>query len=76
MQIIQKLGNPIISTSITRPDHTMLNEPFLIDQYLGKRLEVVIDGGMVPGQPSSVISLIDDEPEVLREGLGEVDEFL
>jgi tRNA threonylcarbamoyl adenosine modification protein (Sua5/YciO/YrdC/YwlC family) len=76
MQIIQKLGNPIISTSITRPDHTMLNEPFLIDQYLGKRIDVVIDGGMVPGQPSSVISMIDDEPEVLREGLGEVDEFL
>jgi tRNA A37 threonylcarbamoyladenosine synthetase subunit TsaC/SUA5/YrdC len=26
----------------------------------------------VPGRPSSVISLIDDEPEILREGLGDV----
>jgi tRNA threonylcarbamoyl adenosine modification protein (Sua5/YciO/YrdC/YwlC family) len=75
-EIIQELGNPIISTSITRPDHSMLNEPFLIDQYLGKRIDVVIDGGVVPGEPSSVISLIDDEPEVIREGLGAVDEFL
>jgi tRNA threonylcarbamoyl adenosine modification protein (Sua5/YciO/YrdC/YwlC family) len=76
LQIIQKLGNPIISTSITRPDHTMLNEPFLIEQYLGKRIDVLIDGGEVPGQPSSIISLIDDEPEVLRVGLGVVEEFL
>jgi tRNA A37 threonylcarbamoyladenosine synthetase subunit TsaC/SUA5/YrdC len=37
---------------------------------------VVIDGGEVPGLPSSIISLIDDEPVVLRKGLGEVDEFL
>jgi tRNA threonylcarbamoyl adenosine modification protein (Sua5/YciO/YrdC/YwlC family) len=76
LQIIKKLGNPIISTSITRPDHTMLNEPFLIDEYLGKRIDAVIDGGLVPGEPSSIISLIDDEPEVLREGLGDVEEFL
>ncbi len=76
LQIIKKLGNPIISTSITRPGHTMLNEPFLIDEYLGKRIDAVIDGGLVPGEPSSIISLIDDEPEVLREGLGDVEEFL
>jgi len=75
-EIIRTLGNPIISTSITKPDRTMLNEPFLIDQHLGKRIDVVIDGGVVPGEPSSVISLIDDEPEVIREGLGAVDEFL
>jgi tRNA threonylcarbamoyl adenosine modification protein (Sua5/YciO/YrdC/YwlC family) len=76
LQIIEALGNPIISTSITRPDHTLLNEPFLIDQYLGKRIDAVIDGGPVPEEPSSVISLIDDVPEVLRKGLGDVEEFL
>lgn len=76
LQIIQKLGNPIISTSITRPDRTMLNEPFLIDEHLGKRIDAVIDGGPVPGEPSSIISLINDEPEVLRKGLGGVEEFL
>jgi len=76
LQIIQKLGNPIISTSITRPDRTMLNEPFLIEEYLGKRIDAVIDGGPVPGEPSSIISLIDDEPVVIRKGLGNVEEFL
>jgi tRNA threonylcarbamoyl adenosine modification protein (Sua5/YciO/YrdC/YwlC family) len=76
LQIIQNLGNPIISTSITLPDRVMLNEPFLIQERLGNRIDAVIDGGPVPGEPSSIISLINDEPEVLREGLGVVDEFL
>lgn len=75
-QIIEALGNPIISTSVTLPDHTLLNEPYLIDDFIGKQLDAIIDGGPVPGVPSSVISLIDDVPEVFREGLGDVDEFL
>ncbi len=76
LHLIAKLGNPIISTSVTGPDKTLLNDPFLIGEYLGNRVDVVIDGGPVPGSPSSVISLIDDAPEVLREGLGDVEEFL
>jgi len=73
MSIIEKLGNPIISTSVTKPDRTMVNDPFLIEEYLGKRIDVIIDGGPVPGEPSSVISLIDDTPVVIRKGLGDVE---
>ncbi|MBW2369991.1 MAG: threonylcarbamoyl-AMP synthase [Deltaproteobacteria bacterium] len=75
MELIRALGNPVISTSVTLPDQTLLNEPFLIDDYLGKQIDAVIDGGPVPGTPSSIVSLIDDEPEVFREGLGDVSEF-
>jgi len=39
-------------------------------------LDAVIDGGPVPGQPSSVISLLNDEPEIIRKGLGDVEGFL
>ena len=41
----------------------------------GKRIDLVIDGGPVPGEPSSVISLIDDVPEIIRVGKGEVSDF-
>jgi tRNA A37 threonylcarbamoyladenosine synthetase subunit TsaC/SUA5/YrdC len=34
-----------------------------------------VDGGLVTGVPSSVISLIDDTPEILREGAGDVTPF-
>lgn len=70
------LGNPIISTSVTLPDGELLNEPWLINEQLGNRIDAVIDGGPVPGEPSSIISLIDDEPEILREGCGDVSLFI
>jgi tRNA threonylcarbamoyl adenosine modification protein (Sua5/YciO/YrdC/YwlC family) len=70
--LVKTLGNPIISTSAKAPDGDIFEDPSLLHDYFGSRLDLVIDGGSVPGRPSSVISLIDDEPEVLREGLGDV----
>lgn len=73
--LIKELGNPIISTSASMPDNTILHDPSLIQDYYGTRLDLVIDGGPVPGQPSSVVSLINDVPEVIRSGLGDVSIF-
>ena len=73
--LVEALGNPIISTSATMPDDTLFYDPSLIHDYFGKRLDAVIDGGPIPGNPSSVISLIDDRPEVIRKGAGDVSIF-
>jgi tRNA threonylcarbamoyl adenosine modification protein (Sua5/YciO/YrdC/YwlC family) len=70
--LINTLGNPVISTSAATPEGELFSEPWLIDDYFGKRIDLVIDGGPVPGEPSSVVSLIGDEPDVLRAGLGDV----
>ena len=75
IDLIRQLGNPIISTSATLPNNDILHDPSLIHEHLNSRLDFVIDGGPVPGNPSSVISLIHDEPIVLREGLGDVSVF-
>jgi len=75
IDLIRQLGNPIISTSATLPNNDILHDPSLIHEHLNSRLDVVIDGGPVPGSPSSVISLINDDPVVLREGLGDVSVF-
>jgi tRNA threonylcarbamoyl adenosine modification protein (Sua5/YciO/YrdC/YwlC family) len=72
LSLIQSMGNPIISTTARTPDGDLLNEAWLIEQYFGKQLDLIIDGGPTPGLPSSVISLIGDFPEVLREGVGDV----
>jgi len=53
-------------------DGTIFHDASLIHDYFGNRIDAVIDGSIVPGKPSSVISLIDDIPEVIREGLGDV----
>ncbi len=75
LKLVKELGHPIITTSATEPDGTILHDPSLIKDFFHPRLDAVIDGGPVPGKPSSVISLIDDKPEVIREGLGNVDIF-
>jgi tRNA threonylcarbamoyl adenosine modification protein (Sua5/YciO/YrdC/YwlC family) len=75
LALIKTLGNPIISTSAATADGEAINEAWLIEERFGKVLDLVIDGGSVPGNPSSVVSLIDDLPEVLRKGMGAVDLF-
>lgn len=76
LELVKELGNPIISTSASRPDGTLFFDPSLIHDYFQSRIDIVIDGGPVPGYPSSVISLIDDIPEVIREGRGDVSLFI
>ncbi|MEH0020104.1 MAG: L-threonylcarbamoyladenylate synthase [Desulfobacter sp.] len=75
LTLARELGNPVISTSATDPDGNVFEDPSLLHDYFGKRLDAVIDGGPVPGAPSSVISLVDDMPEIIRYGAGDVDIF-
>lgn len=74
--IVQDLGHPVITTSATDPESKgILSTPQEIKEKLGHAVDLIIDGGAVPGKPSSVISLIGDTPEVLREGSGDVSIF-
>ncbi|MGD9972179.1 MAG: L-threonylcarbamoyladenylate synthase [Desulfatirhabdiaceae bacterium] len=75
IELVKQLGNPIISTSATTPDGEIFHDPSLLHDYFGNRLDLVIDGGLVPGLPSSVISLIQDIPEIIREGQGDLSGF-
>ena len=75
LALVKELGNPVITTSATMPDGTIFHDASLIHDYFGNRIDVVIDGSIVPGQPSSVILLIGDIPEVIRKGLGDVTIF-
>ena len=75
LSLVEKLGNPILSTTAATPNGEVLNEAWLIEEQFGKRLDLIIDGGPVAGIPSSVISLIGDRPQVVREGSGNVEDF-
>ena len=75
LALVNELENPLLTTSATTPDGTIFHDASLIHDFFGARVEVVIDGSIVPGQPSSVISLIDDMPEVIRKGIGDVSIF-
>jgi len=73
--LVEELGNPIITTSATKRDGSSINDPSLIHDHFNSRIDIVIDGGPVPDAPSSIISLIDDIPAIIRRGAGEVSFF-
>lgn len=75
MQLVEELGNPIISTSAKAPDNSVFDNPSLIHDHFKSTIDLVIDGGPVPGKPSSVVSIINDEPDVIRKGIGDVTVF-
>ena len=76
LALVRELGQPIISTSVSDERGEILNEPQEIDKKFRHCVDLVIDGGMLVAEPSSVISLVDDRVEVIRTGKGDVSAFL
>ena len=73
--LVKELGHPIISTSVYKPDEGLYNDPVEIEERFGKQLDLVIDGGVIVAEHSSIIDLTDDFPKVIREGKGDVTLF-
>jgi tRNA threonylcarbamoyl adenosine modification protein (Sua5/YciO/YrdC/YwlC family) len=69
LAIVRTFGRPIISTSAGYDD------PESIVEAYGPNLDLIVDGGVLFQSPSSVVSLIDDVPEIIREGKGDVSVF-
>jgi tRNA A37 threonylcarbamoyladenosine synthetase subunit TsaC/SUA5/YrdC len=72
---VRGLGHPIISTSVYRPDEGLYNDPNEIEERFGKQLDLVIDGGVIVAEHSSIIDLTDESPKVIRKGKGSVSLF-
>jgi len=70
LAISARLGRPIVTTSATTEEGEVLVDARSIKEALGTRLELILDGGPQPAEPSTIVSLIGDEIEVLRQGKG------
>jgi len=51
-------------------------DPVEIERDLGHRVDAIVDSGILPDIPSTVISLETDTPVVIRQGLGPVEAFI
>jgi tRNA threonylcarbamoyl adenosine modification protein (Sua5/YciO/YrdC/YwlC family) len=76
LSLVRTLGNPIISTSVGLSGREVLSDASLIEEAFGSQIDLTIDGGIPANQPSTIISLIDEEIKVIREGLGDFRQFL
>lgn len=77
LEIVKKLGNPIVSTSIYDDDEVLeySTDPELIFEKWQNLVDMVVDGGYGDNQPSTIIDLSGEEPVVIREGKGSLDIF-
>ncbi|MFK8265837.1 L-threonylcarbamoyladenylate synthase [Capnocytophaga cynodegmi] len=75
--IVERLGNPIVSTSIRDEDDVIeyTTDPELIFEKWQNKVDVVIDGGYGDNMASTVIDLSGSEPVIVREGKGSTDIF-
>lgn len=73
--IVEALGNPIVSTSIHDEDEIIeyTTDPELIFEKWQNLVDLVVDGGYGDNHASTVIDLTAEEPEVIREGKGDLD---
>ena len=72
--IVETLGCPLVTTSVRDEDDVVeyTTDPELIHERYGREVALVIDGGTGNNVPTTVVDLTDGEPEILREGKGEL----
>ena len=73
--LVAALGRPILSSSLKDEEGEFAVDPEEIDRLIGPRINVVIRAEEVERTPSSVVSLVDDNFEIIREGKGDVSFF-
>ena len=73
--LVEALGNPIVSSSIHDEDAILeyTTDPELIMEKWGHLVDIVIDGGYGDNVPSTVVDITEGVPEIIREGKGDID---
>jgi tRNA threonylcarbamoyl adenosine modification protein (Sua5/YciO/YrdC/YwlC family) len=73
LAILRARGQPIMSTSGKTPDGEYLLTAADIERTYGDAIDCIIDSGPISGLPSTVLSLVGDVVQVIREGAGSLD---
>lgn len=75
LALVAALDHPIVSTSANRSDQEVLTDPVALEDEFGGEVDLILECGQLPVMPSSVISLVNDEVAILREGEGDLSYF-
>jgi tRNA threonylcarbamoyl adenosine modification protein (Sua5/YciO/YrdC/YwlC family) len=70
--LLALLGQPLLATTLIPPGESEpLNDPDEIAERYDKLLQVIVDAGACPLQPTTVVDMTGDEAEVVRQGRGD-----
>jgi len=74
--LLHELHEPIISTTLQLPNEEIpMSDPYEMKDLLDDHVNLVIDGGYCGIEPTTVVELLEEEPKVLRKGIGPIDVF-
>ena len=76
-ELLRYMGEPLMSVSLILPESDKAeNDPYEIDDKIGKLVDVIVDGGYLVEQPTTVINLSEEgSVEVVRVGSGDPTPF-
>ncbi|MFH1175819.1 MAG: L-threonylcarbamoyladenylate synthase [Acidobacteriota bacterium] len=70
--VLAELGEGLLSTSVRNARDELILDPATIEEELRGHVALVVDGGLLTNEPSTIVDFSDSEPRLLREGKGEV----
>ncbi len=73
-EIVRILGNPVLTTSVKNDDEIIeyTTDPELMDEKYENIVDLIVDGGYGGLEASTIVDCTDGEPEVVRQGKGEL----
>jgi tRNA threonylcarbamoyl adenosine modification protein (Sua5/YciO/YrdC/YwlC family) len=72
--LLDELRQPIMSCTLILPDDNLpMTDPYQIRLALEEQVDLIIDGGYSGHNPTTVVDLMEDRPQILRQGHGAVD---
>lgn len=75
--LLEELNEPLMSSTLILPgEEWPLNDPLAIRERLEHQLDLVIDGGPCPLEPTTVLDLTGETPQLIRQGRGDASRFL
>ncbi len=73
-RILEELGEPMLTSTLILPgEKEAIADAYDINDQLANVLDLVIDSGVIPYQPTTVVVWDNDFPEIVRQGKGEAD---
>ncbi|NOQ13538.1 MAG: threonylcarbamoyl-AMP synthase [Methyloprofundus sp.] len=72
LALVEELGEPLLSTTLILPDEEYaLTDPFDIRDKIEYELDLIIDAGIIESEPSTIISCVEGQVEIIRQGKGD-----
>ena len=77
LQLLEELGEPLMSTTLLLPGEEVAeSDPDEIRDKLERQVGLIIHGGYLGEQPTTVIDMSEGESEIMRHGAGDVEPFV